>query len=468
MKRNPYIPVFGFKKRAKEPGFVKRDLKDLKRILKKEPPGSRLPKKPTVRWRDKNMRFVKFTKRKMLQGVVQIIPPPRKYGKKDKAKLAKRRTYDRKRRTLKAALEFRKNLASLMRLVSRYPNRHPVYRDEFLPLFTKKWERLRERISRYGGPAGDEIAPIEQLFAQVEEGLGLERGAPSWVPLEPMITAMLARPPHNLPIDAWKQMYGVYRSKMSGARPLEMVRVNNGDPFSHPAGSANLLMWEEELHDRLLDSTRASSWAIFAVCQLPPEWDRHVDKHGIFSGSPDPDKRKSPQYFESMMDQKKRVLKALWVDYKAKRVEMDERHKRDARMTLAAKREEIFTLIKNYRVSRNKARREYASKGPGKRFVIMSCPIVYRQQAIMSHGRVVDMEKPRTLRQIHDFLFTFVPKRLGNPFSNQFAWQENMQRYYWSRGRYVFPVLFLGYTPRTIERTRGVTREAAVKEAEGK
>lgn len=259
--------------------------------------------------------------------------------------------------------------------------------EKFLP--------RRELAVQLGGVATERTADVEAALARLDEALKVERPPSQWVPASAFIYGLIIRPPYNLTAVSWDEEVRLVMRKYARARPHNVIRVHENDALAHPQGSANLLIYDEELSDRDLDLYRANSFAMYAVCQLTQKQDRILDRNQRFTNSPALAKSPVPKL------------------------------------------------------------KEVQSSRPG-RYVLLACPVVIRRGP---------RDKDKTYREAHDFLFSVPrrPIRKGAPsfiFGGQVVWREIFQRFYWDKGLYVIPRLFLGYTPRGGTREMGPGRLA--------
>lgn len=416
MKQNPFMTVFGIRKRRRVPRVTKRERSFIQGQIRKEPTGTKLRFGYRVQWRDAKGRFSSFTTRKPLRGVVEYIEPRRRMSKAERRRIteaAQKRLMARRASEARSRMvqRLKKHLTLVKLLIARsarYPARHAIYltqRDELMSVFVA----YRAVAITMSGKVVPWVRLIESEYDRLGPVLKVVPTPGVWLPASLVINGMIGPgTAYNLPAAAWDAEVDFARRQYLGVRPLNVIWVWNNDPLAHPLGSANLLIREDEYDPRLFATTVAPKWTIFALCKLPPEWDAGIEQ-GQLVKSPEKDLRKSPQFYKRRM--------------------------------------------------------------PGNKYVVLGCPIVYRREMIQTpqmaaRGIRPMLEPERSLRGIHSFLHGWVPQQDEKPFTGQEVWKENFQRFYWSRKKYVYPILFLGYTPRTEHRlSMAPTIAGALKEA---
>ena len=526
-KPNPFVTAFPLAKRSRQPRLTKSLLKYLKSVVRHQPKGMRLPEKLHVQWLDRNRRFSGWSTHKKLEGVISLKGAKRSASQKAKAKRARIQDV-RRRLTARMDLLYR-DFMSLASLAKRYPRRKKVYRKRFLSgwTFTKTYTRRRKvrvavrvrgkrarhktviRRTRYKrtftvGPLDERLGLLRQeafgvrgavleRFAGLEEDfrivrllLGIKVGKESqWQSVDSAMNAVLAK--FGLDVSAFRWEEGQNRSPAShrgqptGLRPSLHVWVNQGDYYSHPKESANMLMVEEMVPQEEFPRWYARLWWIFAVCKMPPIWDSCITD-GRLERSPERDKRKSALAHKLRGDagRKKGLSKAINGARKAlklppltpeeirvvvaNRIKSAARDGREITEDVAA--HDVIEAL--YRMKHGTvygaspdsfgvSALQYVQSEPGSKYVILGCPAVYRPEMIKGTPKYartragVQVDSDKNYVTMHDWLFLHAPGKptATEPFNGQAYWKKIYQAFYWHyRKKFVYPIMFLGYAPR--------------------
>lgn len=452
MKRNPYLTVFSYAKRERFPRVTATQRKYVEQQAASSRRPLILPSKWDIRWQDSRGRFTRFYTGKRLRGVMLA-----RYAKGTRLSAKERLSRDRKRlsgrryRVRKWLEKSFKLVVQLHRLAVRYPHRIPFYSRKADILYGRFMER-RERAVALGGVSPESITEWEAEFDSLMEALGREKKPTQWVPVNDFMYRMIAKAPWHFTPNAWNDEAKIARAKFKGSFPMNWIRVVNGDPMLHSEDTANLLITDDKLAETDLDRFRSESFNYFVVGQMTKAQDHLVDSYGRFIKSP------SARVADSMVAVPSMRRKGLgrWPKESELRAAVEKQKKEDARYAEVVSKE--GPTLAQLRQSK-----------PG-RYVLLACTLVIRRE-YRREDKTASRDK--TLREAHDFFFR-TPQRVskggnrnrkyalsgkgGYPvfvFGNQPVWMEVFQRFYWAKGLYIIPRLFLGYTPREMSKEGG-------------
>jgi len=452
LKRNPYLAVFPYAKRVRAP----RVMPSHRRFVSQQAQSSRrpltLPSRWRIVWQDEDGRFSRFRRGVRMRGVV-LAPYAKgvRLTRKEKTLVERKRVSGRRYRVKSWLLKSFKLLIQLTRLAKRYPGHIPDYTKKRGILYERFVER-RERAIQLGRIPPHVMDNWLTALNELDEVLGVVVGSETvWRTVNEFMYDFISRPPWSLSPGSWNEEVRIARMKFQGSFPLNFIRVIGNDPLAHPQGSANLLILDEKFAEADLDRFTSGSFIFFVIGQMTKAQDHLVDQHGRFTKSPSAHMADSMVALPSM---KRRGL-GRWPTAGELRKAV-EKQKAEEKRVVEVTSKEGPTLA-------------FLSQSKPGRYVLLACPLVIRREFVQGDPAA---SKDKTLRDAHDFLFRMPEPR--KPFKSnkryraagrgaypvfvfgkQPVWMEVFQRFYWAKGLYIIPRVFIGYTPREMSKGAG-------------
>jgi hypothetical protein len=331
----------------------------------------------------------------------------------------------------------------------------------------EKFTERRERATEVGGIAVSHLGEVETSFSRLDELLDVKPPSSAWVPCAPFIYPLILRRFGLSPI-AWNEEVNLVVRKYKAARPHEFIRVHQGDAMAHPVGSANLLIYDQKLSERDMDSYRAGSFAMYAVCQLTKVQDKILDKDNRFTNSPTLLKSPIPPLRKVQASPPGRfVLLTCPVVIRRGPNDKDKTYRAAhdflVRTVPPMSKEQVEKRRAAIREARKKASRWEATV-TGSSGESMKLLADHKTEQGARLLIVNEMKQLRIKGEISFIRKVARPSWWGPQFAlfgNQEVWKQIFQRFYWDKGLYVMPRLLLGYTPRGGYRERTYGQEDA-------